>query len=176
MIVVVVATATDANMVAMATAKEKQDLPSPNVARIDGVTKDALVVLGSDEPRVAVLLQEQEVDVAGCDLKGVPGRVLHGSLCGLHGFAVDVDFGLGSRGKKFAERRHYLEGLHEKGQDMDLLPDLFDLLPDLGLVARTVAKLLDGQPESQVFVAVLFLHVLHQLSHSCAIQKLFLRK
>ncbi len=48
------------------------------------------------------------------------------------------------------------------------LPDLLDFLLDLGLRAGARPELLDGEPEPEVLVAVLLLHVGHQIPLSAS--------
>ncbi len=54
-----------------------------------------------EEPRVAVLLQQQVVHVLGRLLEGVAGGRTHGLPRRLHRLAVDVDLSLGAGRQKF---------------------------------------------------------------------------
>ena len=53
----------------------------------------------------------------------------------------------------------------------DSLVNLLDFLPDLGVAAGAALELLHRQPEPQVLVAVLLLHVGQQLLPSVWIQR-----
>ena len=140
-------------------------IPSPNIARIDGVSQDTLVVFTSDESGVTVLLEQQEVHVRGCHLEGEPGGRLHSQLSGFHGFPININLRFSSRCQKFTKSRHILKRADIFGDNNmgNLLPNLLDFLLDFGLRARPITQLLNSQPKSQVFVTILFLHVLHQL-------------
>ena len=81
-------------------------IPSPNIARIDGVSQDTLVVFTADESRVTVFLEQQEVHVRGCHLEGEPGGRLHSQLSGFHGFPININLRFGSRCQKFTKSRH----------------------------------------------------------------------
>ena len=50
----------------------KVEDPLPRTARVNGVGEEGFVVIGSDEPGVAILLQEQEVHVLSSLVVGVP--------------------------------------------------------------------------------------------------------
>jgi len=73
------------------------DIPWLLLAGCDGVGQQELEVLRPDEPRVAIFLEQQVVDVLGRNLEGEPAGRVHGLLGGLHGLAVDVDLRFGAR-------------------------------------------------------------------------------
>ena len=50
----------------------KVEDPLPRTARVNDVGEEGFVVVGSDEPGVAILLQEQEVHVLSSLVVGVP--------------------------------------------------------------------------------------------------------
>ena len=64
--------------------------------------QQTLVVFGADEARVAVLLEQQVVDVLGRRVEGEAARMLHLALHRLHGAAVDVDLARRPRRQKLA--------------------------------------------------------------------------
>ena len=59
-------------------------------------------MLRADETRVAVLLQQQVVDVLSRTVECVPVGVLHLVLDQVHGPAVDVDLARRPRGQKLS--------------------------------------------------------------------------
>ena len=46
----------------------------PGAAWVESSLEQVLVVVRSDEPRVAILLEKQEIDVLCCFVIGVPGE------------------------------------------------------------------------------------------------------
>ena len=80
---------------------QKNDLPTPDVARIDGIGQNTFVVFRANKSRITILLEQQKVDMTGCNFKGKTRRSFHGLFCGLHGLAINVDLSLGSRSQEF---------------------------------------------------------------------------
>ena len=78
-------------------ARLEKDLPTPDVARIDGIGQNTFVVFRANKSRITILLEQQKVDMTGCNFKGKTRRSFHGLFCGLHGLAINVDLSLGSR-------------------------------------------------------------------------------
>jgi len=70
--------------------------------RLQGVGQQVLVVLGADEARVAILLQEQVVDVLGGAVERVPVRMFHLLLDQVHRPPVDIDLARRSRCQKLS--------------------------------------------------------------------------
>lgn len=103
--------------------------PSSYVARVDSIGQNTFVVFGANKSWIAIFFEQQKVNVSGCNFKGEPRRTLHSNFSGLHGLAVDVDLGLGTRGQKF-------------------VPDLFDLFLDFAFGPGAVSQLLNSQPKA----------------------------
>ena len=72
------------------------DLPTPDVARIDGIGQNTFVVFRANKSWIAILLEQQKINMARCNFKGKTGRGFHGLFCSLHRFTVNVDFSLRS--------------------------------------------------------------------------------
>ena len=76
-------------------------VPSPDVAGIDGVGHDTLVIFTSYESGVAILLEQKEVDVRGRHFKSEPRGRLHSQLGRFHRFPINIDLRFSSRRQKF---------------------------------------------------------------------------
>ena len=154
--------------------EEENDLPRLLFDRIDGVVQGCLVVFWTDESRVAVFLEQQQIHVLSRDLERIAARTFHGLPRGLHRPAVYVDLGFRSRRQEFTKesKMYSIWFLKYLIVCLSLLPNFLDLLFNLGLRSGTVAELLNRQPKSQVLVAVLFFHVLHQLFDACKIKRM----
>lgn len=73
------------------------------LGRLEGVEEELAVVFGADEPGVAVLLEEEVVDVLRGLVEGEPGRASHLLLDPVHRPPVDVDLARGSGGEEFPD-------------------------------------------------------------------------
>ena len=73
--------------------------------RLEGVEEELAVVFGADESRVAVLFEEEVVDVFGGPVEGEPRRPAHFLLDAVHRPAVDVDLARRSRRQKLPGKK-----------------------------------------------------------------------
>lgn len=81
--------------------------------RLNGIRHEILIVLGADKARIAILLQQQRVDVLGCNVEGESWRGLEALLDLLHCLAIDVDLAGCARLEEFsveARRRRIIYG------------------------------------------------------------------
>lgn len=118
------------------------------LAGLEGVSQKVLVVFGADEARVAVLLEQEVVDVLGGSVEREPAGMFHLVLHQVHRPAVDIDLARCSRRQEF-------------------LVDFLNVLLDAR--CRPSPQAVGGQPEADVLVAVLFAQVVSQLLETCPI-------
>lgn len=119
---------------------------------LDTGSKKVLIMLRSDEPRVAILLQEQRVDVFLGSVKSEACWIFHFLLYLLHSLSVDVNFTRSPWRQKLSTRILHRSHHYHKSDFQHLLINLPHDPWDLRL--RGTPQLVYCRPEPYILVAV----------------------